>query len=571
MKQIPTILIFILCFGNHLTKAQNLVSNGYFEMHDTCPNNYSKINYATGWINAASYTTPDYFNTCSNINSICYIPNTVYGYQKDGFSGNAFAGIYTYEFPAPNNGNEYIQTRLIDSLKVGKKYIASFYVNQCNNYNYAIAGIGMYFTNAPIQAPNGVGLFNIQNPQVKNRKLLNDTLNWLLVQDTLNGTSLNQYLTIGNFSPDSTSDTTKVYDNSNLNYSYYYIDGVSVYEIDGSCNSYWDAGVSKYIAAGDSIRLGGINTDYSSYTWQNSLGGLTYLSSNTDARPWSKPTQTTTYYVTKTCPNNNIFTDTVTVYVYIKPKANLNRDSVYCGNLTLPMVLDAGVGQGYTYHWSTGATTQTISVSSSGTYTVNVMSSTASLLETAPYSSTIDSISLLFVNTSNPNILHDTALCSTSNFPIVLNAAIPIAPHTNNSYTWTGGHVGAQLTVNSPGTYIATVWIKNSLTNALECKIIDTARVTIGCMDIQQFMDKGESINLYPNPNNGTMNIDYSVKEDASLEIMDITGKLVVTYNMPATGTNIQIKNNYLQNGMYLYRVISNDKLIKIGKFVVMQ
>lgn len=67
------------------------------------------------------------------------------------------------------------------------------------------------------------------------------------------------------------------------------------------------------------------------------------------------------------------------------------------------------------------------------------------------------------------------------------------------------------------------------------------------------------------------MTLDYSVKEDASLEIMDITGKLVVTYNMPATGTNMQIKNNYLQNGMYLYRVISKDKLIKIGKFVVMQ
>ncbi|MEO8761336.1 MAG: T9SS type A sorting domain-containing protein [Bacteroidia bacterium] len=84
-----------------------------------------------------------------------------------------------------------------------------------------------------------------------------------------------------------------------------------------------------------------------------------------------------------------------------------------------------------------------------------------------------------------------------------------------------------------------------------------------------QYCLNNQKVKLYPN--NGSMTLDYSVKEDASLEIMDITGKLVVTYNMPATGTNMQIKNNYLQNGMYLYRVISKDKLIKISKFVVMQ
>ena len=84
-------------------------------------------------------------------------------------------------------------------------------------------------------------------------------------------------------------------------------------------------------------------------------------------------------------------------------------------------------------------------------------------------------------------------------------------------------------------------------------------------------LDNSQTATLYPNPNNGSMNIDYNIKEDARLEIMDITGKLVVTYNLPATGTTLQIKNNYLQNGMYLYRVISNDKLIKLGKFVVMQ
>jgi hypothetical protein len=64
----------------------------------------------------------------------------------------------------------------------------------------------------------------------------------------------------------------------------------------------------------NSIRLGAINTDNSNYLWQNSVAGPTYLSNNNDSRPWSKPTQTTKYYVTKTC-SSNVFNDTVTVFV----------------------------------------------------------------------------------------------------------------------------------------------------------------------------------------------------------------------------------------------------------------
>ena len=230
--------------------------------------------------------------------------------------GGGYAGIYAFNKFFPNDGREYIQAKLTDTLKTGHKYIATTYVSSCNNYDYAIASLGMFFTSTAIQGPSNVGFMNVPNPQVKNTSLLSDTANWMLVQDTLIAQGGEAYLTIGNFSYDALSDTTKVYDMPYQFYSYYYIDGVSVYDISsGACNNYWDAGSDKYILAGDSIRLGAINTDNSTYTWQNSAGGNTYLSSNTDARPWCKPIQTTTYYVTKTCPNNNVFKDTVTVYV----------------------------------------------------------------------------------------------------------------------------------------------------------------------------------------------------------------------------------------------------------------
>ncbi len=296
--------------------SQNLIYNGDFEIHDTCPNGQGQITYAPNWYSATG--TPDYFNSCISYTNVISMPFNALGYEKDYKNQNAYAGLYTFNRAFPNNGREYIGTKLLDTLKVNKKYLGTFYTNQCNNWNYAVASIGAYFTNGSI-LPTYPEFINVFNPQINNTILLKDTVNWLMVQDTFIAHGGETYLTIGNFSYDSLSDTLRVYNmgsGHNNDYAYYYIDGVSVYDVtSGVCNNYWDAGFDKYIFAGDSIRLGAINTDNSNYTWINSISGATYLSSNTDSRPWSTPSVTTTYYVTKICPNNNVFIDTVTVYV----------------------------------------------------------------------------------------------------------------------------------------------------------------------------------------------------------------------------------------------------------------
>jgi len=315
MRKEISIFIFFLCFGN-IAKTQNLVPNGGFEIYSQCPNSISQINYAVGWMNAAVATTPDYQNSCSSPSSVG-VPHNSFGYQQDCCGGEGYAGIYCFSiYGNPNNGREYIEIKLNDTLLANKKYIARMYVNRSNNFDYSLSSLGMYFSNSLTQALSGSSFINV-NEQVKNNFLLSDTLNWILVEDTVVNTVNKFYLTIGNFSYDSLSDTTKTGGNGTFfGQSYYYIDGVSVYDVtDGSCNNYWDAGFNKYILAGDSIRLGAINTDNSTYIWQNSTGGTTYLSNDTDARPWSTPSVTTTYYVTKKCPNNNVFIDTVTVYV----------------------------------------------------------------------------------------------------------------------------------------------------------------------------------------------------------------------------------------------------------------
>src|SRR6185312_5009855 len=308
MKRTIAILVFTLSLCNN-AKAQNLVPNSSFEIYDTCPN-LEQINYAIGWKSYSDYAEPEYYDSCAST-----VPYTDKGYQKDCFQGRGYVGLFMFDKNDPNNGDrDYIISQLSDTLKNGKKYLASMYVSRSEGVDYGVATIGMLFTDTSTHL-SGTQTSIITIPQVKNNYLLIDTLNWILIQDTVVMTSNKYYLTIGNFNTTVSSDTTKL-----TNYwpsfpiSYYFLDDVSVYDVTGgACNNYWDAGLTKYITVGDSIRLGAINTDNSTYTWINSTGGGTYLNSNNDARPWAQPTVTTTYYVTKTCPNNNVFKDTVTV------------------------------------------------------------------------------------------------------------------------------------------------------------------------------------------------------------------------------------------------------------------
>ncbi len=120
------------------------------------------------------------------------------------------------------------------------------------------------------------------------------------------------------------------------------------------------------------------------------------------------------------------------------PTVNLGPDTTFCqGSVTL----DAGpLGP---YLWSTGATSQTINVSSTGTYSVQVG---------AVGCQGSDAINVT-VSQLAVNIGADIIYCDYSpNFPIVLDAGIPGA-----TYLWSTGGTNQTLSVSAPGTYSVTV------------------------------------------------------------------------------------------------------------------
>lgn len=114
------------------------------------------------------------------------------------------------------------------------------------------------------------------------------------------------------------------------------------------------------ICEGESVTLTASGAQ--TYTWNGFTG-----SGNTQV---VSPTSTTTYTVTGVgvngCQGN---TATVTIHVVENITSPLS-DIEFCQGDTA--VLDAGAGANYTYLWSTGATTQTITIDTAGEYSVTI-------------------------------------------------------------------------------------------------------------------------------------------------------------------------------------------------------
>ena len=78
---------------------------------------------------------------------------------------------------------------------------------------------------------------------------------------------------------------------------------------------------------------------------------------------------------------------------------------------------------------------------------------------------------------------------------------------------------------------------------------------------------------LSPNPNNGTMKLDYDLGKDqeANMTLLDVTGKLIKSYKLQATKGSISINEQSLQNGIYIYRILVEDKILKVDKIAIIR
>ena len=194
-------------------------------------------------------------------------------------------------------------------------------------------------------------------------------------------------------------------------------------------------------------------------------GGSTTLTANTDAfntYSWNTGVSNTplnvtsagTYTITVTNANGCTQTASTTVSMYNKPTPSITGASTICPGSTAQ--LTAGIQSHY--QWSTGDTTQTISVSptTTTTYTLTVSDIHGCQNQT----STLVSIGAI----PSIQISGDLAFCE--------NSSTQLTASPGYSYIWSNNSSSQSITVNQPGTYRVTA------TNSLGCSTTDSAVVT---------------------------------------------------------------------------------------------
>jgi hypothetical protein len=210
-----------------------------------------------------------------------------------------------------------------------------------------------------------------------------------------------------------------------------------------------------------SVNLGPDQTVCGSTTLDAGNPGATYLWS-TGATTQTISVSTSGNYSVTVTANGCDATDDVQVTITPAPVVNLGPDISTCAtNATL----DAG-NPGLTFNWSTGESTQTISVTVDGIYWVDVTDGSCT---------TRDSINVaLNTGALTVNLGADRTICDGAS--VTLDAGNPGA-----SYVWSTGATTQTITVSASGTYSVTV-SQNGCTGTDEVQVtvnaLPTASIT---------------------------------------------------------------------------------------------
>ncbi len=297
-------------------------------------------------------------------------------------------------------------------------------------------------------------------------------------------------------------------------------------------------------------------------------GNVVLTSSSANGNTWSTGATTDTIHVTST---GNY---TVTVQDGNGCSATSAATSVNVSNAPLPTVSVTGnttLCQGESvvltssaadsYSWSNGATTQSITVTTAGTYNVTTTNSNA-----------CNGVGLS-ANTAvvvNPTPTAAGAIVSTNGFTVVFSNTSSGA----TSYTWNFGDLSSSSATapthvyTANGNYTVTLIASNGTCSDTTTILVSIA---VGIDEIQNVAE----VKMYPNPVNEIATVAITLAENAqvTLDIFDITGKLVNTvYNeeMNAGQNNVSINVTELPAGLY-FTTIRSGKYNKTMKMVVVK
>jgi hypothetical protein len=79
------------------------------------------------------------------------------------------------------------------------------------------------------------------------------------------------------------------------------------------------------------------------------------------------------------------------------------------------------------------------------------------------------------------------------------------------------------------------------------------------------------AVNLYPNPNDGQMSLDYTLQEGQTgvFYILDVTGRVLMTKELANNEQHTQISADELASGIYIWQVMIDGKVARTDKLVI--
>ncbi len=251
-------------------------------------------------------------------------------------------------------------------------------------------------------------------------------------------------------------------------------------------------------------------------------------------------TQTTQFRCVVTCTNTGESSTTQPVTVNtVGLSVYLGEDTTLCSGSTL--TLDPGANPGATYSWNTGATTQTIDVTTSGIYSVTITNGACS---------NTDEIVVSFVALPTVDGIIVTGLSPEFSFAAG-------NPQNVISYSWDFGDGFGTSTVLSPnyiytpGTSPQTYTVTLVVTNDCGSDTVTTTVTVMPSTGINDMEAAGNALKLYPNPANHTVTLQnesgYKMKH---ITITNVLGQQLLT--IPGENNDRQVISlSGLPSGMY--------------------
>ncbi len=206
------------------------------------------------------------------------------------------------------------------------------------------------------------------------------------------------------------------------------------------------SGADNFCNGGSTMLDAGVG--YASYLWSDGSTNQT-LSVNSSG----------TYDVTVTEANGCTGTASESITVFPLPTVAISGSTSVCSGSST--ILDAGVGYA-SYLWSNGSTTQTLTTSAAGTYTVTITDVNGC--------TATDNVTVSTATALSPSISGNTVFCNGTSTMLDVGAGYA-------SYLWSDGSTTQTLMANASGSYSVTVTDANGCTGMASISVTEDVAV----------------------------------------------------------------------------------------------